>query len=352
MPGKRAGRLHIEIRNPMNRALILVGLLCVVALVAGVYLIAREPPMSLSTVEVEEAPSFHALIFRYDTEFSSVEQLELLIAQDAELGLRASAFPLPEEFRTRRNVLFEYSQRTGEVQLHARPMPWGLTNADTGWADWTPYQYGFLDMDQVLESYYHNLLPEISIFEFNGFNPEGVSLHSTSNRLPWSDDINYRIIGAAAAHAGLSWVSVTSQAFSVGPDRTKTDVSRFNNYDSEITNRQRGPWIRVPTGWGSTKSTLVIPTSWRDAYSEESTGLKDPREIYALMREDIDRHWKVAREEGLPLVLLIHPVYRVGVEVQSELFFNFRRDLLDEARRLGVPVMTLSEYANRVAAMQ
>ena len=336
----------------MNKALILVGLLCVVALSAVAYLTPREPVMSLDTVEVEEAPRFHALIFRYDTEVSSLEQLERLIEQDTELGLRASAFPLPEEFRIRRNVLFDYSQRAGEVQLHARPMPWGLTDAYSAYNDWTPYQYGYLDKDEVLESYYHNMLPEAAIFEFNGFYPEGVSLHSTSNRLPWNDDINYRIIGAAAAHAGFAWVSVTSQAFSVGPDPTRMDPSRFNLYDSEITSRQPSRWIRVPGEWGSTKSILVIPTSWRDSYPIDSTDPDDIREAYALMRKDIDRHWKAAREDGLPLVLLIHPVYRVGVDVHDELFFELRRDLLDKARQLEVPVMTLSEYANHVAAMQ
>ena len=336
----------------MNRALIFAGLLCVAVLVAGVYLVPNEPTLSLDTVEVEEAPRFHALIFRYDTEVSSLEQLELLIEQDAELGLRASAFPLPEEFRTRRNVLFDYSQRAGEVQLHARPMPWGLTGAYSGVKDWTPYQYGYLDRDQVLESFYHNLLPEIAIFEFNGFYPDGISLHSTSNRLPWTDDVNYRIIGAAAAHAGLDWVSVTSQAFSVGADRTRADASRFNQYDSTITSRQRSRWIRVPDGWGSTRSVLVIPTSWRDAYQKRTADPQDIRDTYARMRKDIDRHWKAAREEGLPLVLMIHPVYRVGVEHHDELFYEFRRDLLETARQLDVPVMTLSEYTNYVAAMQ
>lgn len=335
----------------MNKAIILVALLCVVTLSAVAYLTPREPVMSLDTVEVEEAPRFHALIFRYDTEVSSLEQLERLIEQDAELGLRASAFPLPEEFRNRRNVLFDYSLRAGEIQLHARPMPWGLTDAYAGWHDWTPYQYGYLDKDRVLEAFYHNLLLEVAIFEFNGFYPEGISLHSTSNRLPWSDDINYRIIGAAAAHAGFNWVSVVSKSFSVGPQHVAADAHRFNRYDSEITNRQPSRWIRVPAGWGSKKSILVIPTSWRDSYPIESTDPEDIRELYERMRDDIDRHWKVAKEEGLPLVLLLHPFHRVGLEHHDEHFFALRRDLLDKANQLNVPIMTLSEYTKHVAAM-
>lgn len=336
----------------MKKVLILLCLLFVVSMLAGAYVVSYKPPLYLKSVEVEEAPPFHALIFRYDTELCSPMQLERLMQQDEELGLRASLFPLPEDFGLRRNVLFDYSQSAGEVQLHARPMPWGITDAFAAYSDATPYQYRYLNENQILNAYYRNLFPEIAIFEFNGFYPEGLSLHSTANRLPWTDDTNYRIIGAAAARAGFRWVSVTSRAFSIGPDPTHTDPNLFNAYDPYVTSRQPSRWIRIPTGWGSTRSILVIPTSWRDAYHTESEDPEEIRDMYARMRKDIDRHWKVAREKGLPLVLLMHPVYRVGVDAQDELFFNFRRDLLEKAKRLDVPVMTFSEYADHLAAMQ
>ena len=335
----------------MNRVRILFGLLCVVAAMAGAYAISYEPPLALDTVEVEEAPRLHALVFRYDTELSSPAQLERLMHQDAALGLRASAFPLTQDFPSNRNVMFDYAQRAGEIQLHARPMPRGLGDAFDVASDLTPYQYGYVDKDQVLAAYYHNLLPEIDIFEFNGFYPRGLSLHSTTNRLPWDDDTNYRIIAAAAARAGFEWISVTSQAFSVrrGPGGSGR---RADLYDREITSRQPSRWIRVPDGFSSTRSILAVPTSWRDQYLTRSTEEDDIRRMYALMREDIDRHWKAARDEGLALVLLFHPSKYLGKAVHDQQFLELRRALLEDAARLDVPVMTFSEYAARLEAMR
>ena len=227
-------------RLAVTRTRVLFAVLCLVAATAAGYLLFYEPTHAFQSVRVEQAAPFHALIFRYDTELSSKEQLERLLAQDEQLGLRASAFPLTQDFRLNRNVLFDYSRHTGEIQLHARPMPWGITDAFARAGDPTPYQYGYLDRDQILSAYYQNLLPEIAIFEFNGFYPQGLSLHSTTNRLPWDDDTNYRIIGAAAAEAGFRWVSVTSQAFSVGPDPRMTDPAKFNHYDREVTSQAGG----------------------------------------------------------------------------------------------------------------
>jgi hypothetical protein len=231
-------------------------------------------------------------------------------------------------------------------------MPWGLTDAFAAWRDPTPYQFGYVDRDQVLRAYFHNLLPEIAIFEFNGFYPEGLSLHSTTNRLPWDDDSNYRIIGAAAARAGFRWVSVTSQEFSIGPDRTRTDLRRFNQYDSEVTSRQPSRWVRIPTGWLSSRSILVVPTSWRDSYIAESTDPEEVPRLFARMLEDIDRHWRVAKERGLALVLLFHPAAFVDKPLYDERFFEFKRSLLERAKTEAVPVMTFSDYANRLASMQ
>lgn len=336
----------------MNRTLILFGVLCLVVILAIVYLALDESTSTLDKVEVEAAAPFHALIFRYDTEQASLAQLKRLADQDEKLGIRASAFPLTQDFRLNRNVLFYYSTHAGEVQLHARPMPWGLTDGFAVVGDWTPYQFDYLDRDQILDAYFHNLLPEIAIFEFNGFYPQGLSLHSTTNRLPWDDDTNYRIIGAAAARAGFRWVSVTSKAFSVGPDPRKTDPRRFNFYDKDVTSEQPSRWVRVATGWRSRRSVLVVPTSWRDQYRTESLDPEDVTDMYARMREDIDRHWQVAKERGLALVLLLHPVKYVGTPVHDELFLEFRRALVDRANKESVPVMTFSDYANHVAAMQ
>lgn len=336
----------------MKKFLLLLCLLVFAAVPSAAFIYLYEPEHSLDSVEVEEAPPFRAIIFRYDTELATREQLERLIAQDERLGLRASAFPLTQDFRHNRNVLFEFSQRAGEVQLHGRPMPWGLTDAFAGWRDPTPYQYGYLDQDRIFRAFFHNLLPEVEIFEFNGFYPEGLSLHSTTNRLPWDDDTNYRIIGAAAARAGFRWVSVTSQAFSLGTDRTKTDLSRFNEYDSEVTSRQPSRWIRIPTGWLSSRSILVVPTSWRDRYVAESDGPEQAPLLFARMREDIDRHWRVAREHGLALVLLLHPAKFVGRPGHDEQFFELRRSLVERAKAEAVPVMTFSEYARQLASMQ
>lgn len=336
----------------MKRSVALACLLILVAALAGAYLSLHRPEHTLNAVAVEPAPPFHALIFRYDTELTSRQQLERLVEQDEQLGLRASAFPLTQDFRLNRNVLFEYSQRAGEVQLHARPMPWGLTDAFSPGGDPTPYQYDYIDRDQVLAAYFQNLLPEIDIFEFNGFYPEGLSLHSTTNRLPWDDDTNYRIIGAAAARAGFRWVSVTSQVFSIGPDPARMDSRRFNAFDREVTSEQPSRWVRVRTGWRSSRSILVVPTSWRDHYRSNSSDPEDIKEMYARMREDIDRHWRVARERGLALVLLLHPVKYVGKPVHDEQFFEFRRTLLEQAKALAVPVMTFSDYASRLTSMQ
>ena len=336
----------------MNRTLILFSLLCLVALLAGAYVFLYEPRHGLERVEVEAAPAFHALIFRYDTELSSQQQLERLLEQDERLGLRASAFPLTQDFRLNRNVLFDYSRRAGEVQLHARPMPWGLTDAFAAAGDATPYQYNYVDRGQVLDAYFHNLLPEIAIFDFNGFYPQGLSLHSTTNRLPWDDDTNYRIIGAAAARAGFRWVSVTSQAFSIGPDPSKSDPRRFNAYDGEVTSRQQSRWVKTPSDWRSSRSILVVPTSWRDHYRSDPSDPEDVRLMYARMLEDIDRHWKVAKENGLALVLLLHPVKYIGRPLHDDLFLEFRKTLLERANKQAVPVMTFSDYANQLASMR
>lgn len=336
----------------MNRSLILFFVLCLVAVSAGAHIYFYEPTHSLHGVVVERAPQHHALILRYDTERSTPDQLERLATQDERLGIRASAFPMTQDFRTRRNALFEYRQRAGEVQLHARSIPGGLTNAFIVVSDPTPYQFDYLDQDQLVDAYYYNLLPEIAIFEFNGFYPDGISLHSTTNRLPWDDWVNYRIIGTAAARAGLRWVSVTSQAFSLGPDRNKTDPYRFNDYDDEITSRQPSHWVRIRTGWRSHHSTLVIPTSWRDQYWTESIDPLEVREMYADMLEDIDRHWRAAKERKLALVLLLHPSKYIGKPLHDELFFEFRRSLVERARMEAVPVMTFSEYASHLSSMQ
>jgi hypothetical protein len=336
----------------MNRSLILFCLLCVVAVAAGAHVYFYEPKFTMDTIAVEEAPRFHALIFRYDTEISTPEQLQRLLEQDEKLGIRASAFPLTHDFRTRRNVLFEYSQRAGEVQLHARAMPQALTNAFIIGGDPTPYQFGHLDQDQMIGAYFHNLIPEIAIFEFNGFYPEGTSLHAAANRLPWDDDVNYRIIGAAAARAGLRWVSVTSQAFSIGPDRANPDPLRFNDYDRVLTSRQPSQWVSARTDWRTRHSTLVIPTSWRDKYWTDSLDPQVVRDMYARMLEDIDRHWQAAKEDNLALVLLFHPSKYIGKPLHDERFLDIRRTLIERARGEAVPVMTFSDYTARLASMR
>jgi hypothetical protein len=231
-------------------------------------------------------------------------------------------------------------------------MPAGLRNAFIAVGDPTPYRFDFLDRDQMIDAYFHNLLPEVQIFEFNGFYPEGLSLHSSTNRLPWDDTVNYRIIGAAAARAGLRWASVTSQAFSLGSDPSKTDPNRFNAYDDDITSHQPSRWVTVRTGWRSRHSTLVIPTSWRDHYWIESEDPQELRNMYSTMLEDIERHWRVAEENGLPLVLLIHPVKYVGKPLHDELFLEFRRALVDRAENRSVPIMTFSEYTSHLASMR
>ena len=335
----------------MKRPLILLFVLLLVAVLAGVNVYLYRPRHTLDGVQVEPAPPLHALIFRYDTELATTAQIERLIEQDERLGLRASAFPLTQDFQTNRNALFEYGLRAGEVQLHARPMPWGLINAFATGGDRTPYQFVYVDPDRILRAFFHNLLPEITIFEFNGFYPRGLSLHSSANRLPWDDDTNYRIIAGAAARAGLRWVSVTSQAFSIGPDPRRTDPAKFNAYDREVTSRQRSRWVHVRTGWGSTQSILVIPTSWRDHYYTKSTDPEHIGRVYTAMLEDIDRHWQVAREQGLALVLLLHPVKYVGLPIHDDMFFELKRTLLERAKRQGVPVMTFSDYTSRLASM-
>ena len=113
--------------------------MCLVAVLIGAFVVLYEPKSALEKVEVEAVAPFHALIIRYDTEGSTRSQLERLLEQDEKLGLRASAFPLTQDFRLNRNVLFEYSRRTGsEIQLHARPMPWGLADAFSSANDPTP----------------------------------------------------------------------------------------------------------------------------------------------------------------------------------------------------------------------
>ncbi len=119
-----------------------------------------------------------------------------------------------------------------------------------------------------------------------------------------------------------------------------------------MTSEQPSRWVRVRTGWRSSRSILVVPTSWRDHYRSNSSDPEDVQEMYARMREDIDRHWRVARERGLALVLLLHPVKYVGKPVHDEHFFEFRRTLLEQAKALAVPVMTFSDYANRLTSMQ
>ncbi len=257
-------------------------------------------------------------------------------------------------------------------------MPWGLADAFSSANDPTPYQFGYVDRNQIADAYFYNLLPEITIFEFNGFYPQGLSLHSTTNRLPWDDDSNYRIIGAAAARAGFRWVSVTSQAFSVGPDSSKTDPNRvhaddmggadqaftigpdpsktdpdrFNTYDMEVTSRQRSRRVIVSTGWASSRSILVVPTSWRDHIWSYSSEPEDLHDMYTRMHAEIEKQWRVARENGLALVLLFHPVKFVGKPFHDDQFFEFRRTLLERAKQRAVPVMTFSDYADRLASMQ
>ena len=222
------------------------------------------------------------------------------------------------------------------------------------------------------------MLPEIAIFEFNGFYPDGLSLHSTTNRLPWDDDSNYRIIGAAAARAGFRWVSVTSQAFSVGPgssktdpnrinaddmggtdqaftigpDPSKTDPDRFNTYDMEVSSRQRSRRVTVSTGWGSSLSILVVPTSWRDRVWTYSFEPEDLRDMHTRMLAEIEERWQVAHEHGLALVLLFHPLKFVGKPYLDDQFLELRRTLLERAKQRAVPVMTFSDYADRLASMQ
>lgn len=334
-----------------RRKILLLSILFVAVLVAS-HAAFYEPKQILHRVSVEPVQPFHALIFRYDTENSTLEQLERLIEQDERLGLRASAFPLTQDFNFSRNVLFDYTLRAGDVHLHARPMPWGLMDAHAAFGDATPYQYFYLDRDQISNAYFHNLLPEIAIFEYNGFEPTGLSLHSTTNRLPWDDDTNYRVIGAAAARAGLEWVSVTSQKFSIGSDRNNMDRSRFNRYDADITSRQRSFWLDVSIDWWTRRSVLIVPTSWRDHYQSESTEPDDVRKMYENMLRDINRHWKVAKSKKLALVLLFHPRRHVGLPVTDALFFDFRRMLVERARSEDIPILTFSEYTKKMASMR
>ena len=110
--------------------------------------------------------------------------------------------------------------------------------------------------------------------------------------------------------------------------------------------------MTVRTGWLERRTILVVPTSWRDHYRSESSSEQDVRAMYERMHEDIERHWRVAREEGLALVLLLHPVKFVGRPLHDEMFYQLKRTLLEEAKARSVPVMTFSEYTSKLASMR
>lgn len=333
------------------RTAVLSAVLLALAIAIGFLFMMDNARYALSDVlEVEPAAKIPALIVRYDTELATQDQLVALMHQDREIGIRATAFPLTEDFQTRRNVLQRYAIEAGEVQLHARPMPAGLSDAYKTYNDQTSYSYSFLDKDEMTNAFVNNLVHELRILRSNGFNVRGFSLHAIHNRLPWDDETNYRIVAIAAAATGLDWVSVTSQAFSLGSDRSKTDYKKFNQYDRDVTIRQHPFWVTVRTGWFSSRRVLVIPTSWRDRYGIGLFGQSTYKGTVDIMRQDIERQWQAAHNTGSPVVLLFHPVGFTLKSPQESQHLKLRRSLVERAKSLGVPIMTFSEYYEKARA--
>ena len=335
---------------PARRLALTVLALVTVAVAVTFYLTHRPQHGLERVVAVEPAKSFHAVIFRYDTELSNNWQLEALMAQDLELGIRASAFPLVEDFQTLRNVLHRYAVDSGEVQLHARPMPRSMSQAFVLYGDLTPYRYQYLDKNEVLRSFISNLHHELHVFGVNGFAVRGFSLHANSNRLPWSDEINYQIFAASAAVHGLDWVSVTTNQFSLGPAPERLDAEKFNGYDREVTVAQSPRWVTYRTGVFATRKVLVIPTGWRDRYGIGLRGQTDIKAVYRAMREDIDRQWEAARRHDYPFVLMMHPYEFAKRKEAHDLNTALKQYILERARALEAPVMTMSEYFDALKA--
>ncbi len=332
------------------RVVLLCALLIVGGLAAAWVATFEKTRYGLSdVVAITPAAEIPAVIFRYDTEASRQDQLVALMHQDRAIGIRASAFPLTNDFEQHRNVLHRYAVDAGEVQLHARAMPAGLANAYRSWNDRMPYNYVYLDQDAMVNSYLSNLVHELRIMRSNGFDVRGLSLHGVHNRLPWDDDTNYRIIAVAAAAAGLEWVSVTTQLLSVGPYRDIRNTERFNLYDSDVTVKQRPFWVTVRTGLFSRARVLVIPTSWRDRYEVGPRG-KTYADAVQEMRTDINRQWRAAREIGAPFVLLFHPATFTLRSPEESLNLGLRRSLAEQANALGIPIMTFSDYHAKAKA--
>jgi hypothetical protein len=333
----------------MRRWLLLVMLAGLAS--ALTYWLAHRPEHGLHrVVSAIPAEPFHAVIFRYDTELSSPAQLEALMRQDAELGLVSTAFPLAEDLQSRRNHLHRFATYQGELQMHGRPMPRGLSNAFQPYGDPTSYQYDYLDQDRMLQAFIANLLHEVRIFRINGIPLRGFSLHANSNRLPWSDEINYRIFAATAAALDMDWVSVTSSQFSLGATPGGTRPELFNAYDRAVTVAQKPLWISYRTGLFQAREVLAIATSWRDRYRVGLRGQEDWEGVYEAMNEDIDRQWAAAREQGVPLVLLLHPTAFAGKSPQHELSTRLKRRIAEQARREQIPIMTFSQYHDALAA--
>ena len=141
-----------------------------VLIFSGIRLATDAVQTSLSDIiTTEPAARIPAIIIRYDIEGCTQEQLLTLMRQDRELGLRASVFPLVEDLERVRNTVQRYAIQSGEVALHAKPMPAGLANAWVVSNDPTPYQYDYLDKEEMIESYRHNIAHELKIFASNGF---------------------------------------------------------------------------------------------------------------------------------------------------------------------------------------
>jgi hypothetical protein len=333
------------------RTAILLFALFTVLIFSGIRLATDAVQTSLSDIiTTEPAARIPAIIIRYDIEECTQEQLLTLMRQDRELGLRASVFPLVEDLERVRNTVQRYAIQSGEVALHAKPMPAGLANAWVVSNDPTPYQYDYLDKEEMIESYRHNIAHELKIFASNGFPVSGFSLHSYHNRLPWTDDENYKILAVVAGAAGFECLSVTTQAFSIGDDLHPFRSAKFNRYDRDVTVRQKPFWADIRTGWFRKRSVLVIPTYWRERYGVGLFGQETVEGVFRIMREDIERQWQAAMEVGAPLVLLFHPVGSLRREEKEEAHFRLRRILVERARAENIPIMTFSEYHSAALA--
>ena len=305
---------------------------------------------------IELANNFHCVILRYDLHVTRPQELTALVGLDQKLGIRASLFAMSSQFELIRNELLEAELYYKDIQPHLRIIPGDMLDYPPKLGeDAMPYSMPYLDPAKVTEALYANLDIATDIFTHNGFSPRGLSLHSASNRLPWDDITNYRSFGAASAKMNLDWISVTTKEFSIGQqliDHHPKKLKNYNKFDGYITVRQVPFFVSVQTSLYASQRTLVIPTSWRDSrlfvLVQRDLNENEFDSLWQETKRDIFRQWKAAKENNSPLVLLLHPSPYLVTRDGLQMFSNIRHLLIEKAKEDQIPILTMSEYYQRV----